>query len=39
MHYDVNTLVTIHCDASMYGLGATLLQGGRPDISVSLVSQ
>ncbi|XP_033107108.1 uncharacterized protein LOC117109006 [Anneissia japonica] len=29
-YYDVNEEVTIQCDASEHGLGATLLQGGQP---------
>ena len=29
-YYDVNTEVTIQCDASEKGLGATLLQEGQP---------
>ncbi|CAM1318828.1 Uncharacterised protein r2_g2698 [Pycnogonum litorale] len=29
-YYDVNSPVTIQCDASQSGLGATLLQQGQP---------
>ena len=34
-YYDMSKPVTIHCDASMDGLGATLLQEGLPVMSVS----
>ena len=34
-YYDVSMPVAIHCDASTDGLGATLLQEGRPVVSVS----
>ena len=34
-YYDVSKPVAIHCDASTDGLGATLLQEGRPVVSVS----
>ena len=34
-YYDVNKPVVIQCDASSVGMGATLLQDGKPVISVS----
>ena len=36
--HDVNDEVTIQCDASEKGLGATLLQHGQP-VSITLVNE